>query len=350
MGRNTPNPRAAGLPMHAGLGTPTNHAVDAPPRNRELERLVVDVLRATEVGAQARQEAWQVYADWLLSLGEPVGEWLAVSLRADDASDAVTEVRAKLDEIERACSFRLVDLALADLSEVPELARIADLTWERGFITTAAIRTRAFRAWDSELLEHTPDRLLEVILRSPSASMLHTLRVDACGWAAIGSRHPSVSALLCDVERPLAVRELDLGDGTDPLELGDGAFARLPELERLAIRSDEVGRRPEQVAIELGQLLPDRASGRSNRTPALSELDLRLRGGGDLVISALIEAELVEQLRRIRVDHITDVGAERVLAAADRFAGLDAFVLRHARLSQGCSDALGRLGARVASR
>jgi hypothetical protein len=313
--------------------------MEAPPRNRELERLVVDVLRTTEFGSPARHEAWQVYADWLLELGEPVGEWLAASLRADDSSDAAAPVRARLHEIERACSFRLVDLALADLSEVPELARIADLTWERGFITCAAIRTREFRAWDSELLEHTPDRLVEVVLRSPSACMLHRLRVDACRFAAVGSRHPSVAALLGSLDEPLALRSLELGDGGDPLVLERKMFTPLPELVSLRVVSNERERKRDELRAVLGELARD------EHLPALVDLDLRLLGGGDQAAEILADSPLVERLRSLRIDHVGDIGAELLLAQPDRFRGLERFELRNAGLTQPWSRALAALGA-----
>lgn len=312
--------------------------MDRPPRNRELERLVIDVVRATEVGSAERHEAWQVYADWLLSVGEPVGEWLAVSLGADDAGDAAAPIRATLHEIERACSFRLVDLALADLSEVPELARIADLTWERGFITTASIRTREFRAWDSELLEHTPDRLLEVVLRSPSACMLHRLRVDACRFQAIGSRHRSIAELLASFEDPLALRSLELGDGRDALMLDRGMFERLPELVSLRLACNQADRKHDELRRQLAAL--DHAG----LLPALAELDLRLSAGGDQAAEQLASSPLLDRLRALRIDHVGDLGAELIVAQRDRFARLERFELRHAELSQPWSRALAALG------
>lgn len=313
--------------------------VDRPPRNRELERLVIDALCSTEVGSPERHEAWQVYADWLLSVGEPVGEWLAVSLGADDASEAAAPIRAALHEIERACSFRLVDLALADLSEVPELARIADLTWERGFITTANLRTREFRAWDSELLGHTPDRLLEAVLRSPSACMLHALCVDASRFAAIGSRHRSVAELLASFEDPLALRSLEL-DGSDPLLLARGMFEHTPELISLRVASNQADRRHDELR---GQLMAFEQVGPS---PKLVDLDLRLAGGGDPAAEYLAGAPLLERLRALRIDFVTDIGAEHIIARRDRFARLDRFELRQSEISQPWSRALAAIGCR----
>ena len=300
---------------------------------------MIDAVRATSVGSPERHEAWQVYADWLLSLGEPVGEWLAVSLRADDASDAAAPVRAALDEIERACSFRLVDLALADLSEVPELARIADLTWERGFITTANIRTREFRAWDSELLGHTPDRLLEAVLDSPSATMLHSLRVDTHSFKAKGSRHATVAALLASFEQPLALRELELGDGSDGLIVRASMLTQLPELVSLRLVSSQAGHKHDELREQLAVLSQPRL------LPALVELELRCWSGGDPVAEHLASSPLLERLRRLRIDHVTDVGAELIVAQRDRFAKLDCFELRNVEITQPWSRALAAIGA-----
>lgn len=313
--------------------------MDRPPRNRELERLVIDALRATPVGSPERCDAWQVYADWLLSLGEPVGEWLAVSLRADDASDATAPIRAALDEIERACSFRLVDLALADLSEVPELARIADLTWERGFITTANIRTREFRAWDSELLEHTPDRLLAAVLASPSANMLHTLRVDALGFSAKGSRYATVAALLAAFDEPLALRELELGaqHSNEGVQLSRAMLERLRELVSLRLIANQADKRDtlrEQIVL-LSQ---------PGLLPMLSELQLRCWSGGDPAAEQLACSPLLDRLRRLRIDYVSDFGAELIIAQRDRFARLERFELHHVEISQPWSRALAAIG------
>lgn len=324
--------------------------MDRPPRNRELERLIIDVLRATEVGSGERHEAWQVYADWLLELGEPVGEWLAASLRADDGGDAAAPVRARLHEIERACSFRLVDLGLADLSEVPELARIADLTWERGFITSASIRAREFRAWDSELLEHTPDRLVDVVLRSPSACVLHDLHIDAFEFRELGSGAASVAGLIAALDEPLALRSLALEDGRAPLSLSDAMLAQLPALTRLSLWSHEVGRDRDSLHDQLALLWGSgggpggRSGGRSGRLPDLRALELRLLGGGDQAAVSLAESALVERLRSLRIDHVSDVGAEVILAHRDRFSGLEQFKLGHSEFSQPWSRALRGLG------
>ena len=334
--------------LSAAGASPYTRVVDRPPRNPELERLVVDVLRSTPEpgagpGAQARAEGWQVYADWLLSLGEPVGEWLAASLRADESSDAVAPIRAKLDAIERACSFRLVDPALADLSEVPELARIADLTWERGFITGATLRTHEFRAWDSELLGHTPDHLLEVVLASPSACMLHTLRVDALRFAAVGSRHSSVAELLAALPDPLALRELELVDSSVSLTqapIGARALARVPELERLVVVTDELGR-PQERVVEVVEALI------GGLGPRVRELELRLRGVGDLVVEALLGAGVLERLHSLLLGHVGEAGAARILAAGERFRRLEGFILRHTRVEDATAAALARLGASV---
>lgn len=312
--------------------------MDRPPRNRELERLVIDVLRATNVAALERHEAWQVYADWLLELGEPVGEWLAASLRADDVGDAAAPVRAKLDEIERACSFRLVDLDLADLSEVPELARIADLIWERGFITSASIRTREFRAWDSELLEHTPDRLVDVVLRSPSACMLHDLHIDAFEFRALGSGSASLAGLLAALDQPLALRSLAIEDNGAPLALSEAMLARLPALTRLSLRSREVARDRDVLHEQLALLCVP------SLIPGLRGLELRLIGGGDQAALSLAESALVEGLRSLRIDHVSDVGAEAILGHRDRFTALEKFELGHSEFSQPWSRALRGLG------
>jgi hypothetical protein len=51
-----------------------------------------------------------------------------------------------------------------------------------------------------------------------------------------------------------------------------------------------------------------------------------------------------ERLRALRLDHVTDVGAELIIAQRDRFAGLERFELRHCELSQPWSRALAAMG------
>lgn len=345
-----------------------------PPRNIELERLVIDALRAEGEGeyeSVARAEAWAVYADWLLSVGEPVGEWLAASLRADVAGDAAAPVRARLSDIESQTRFRLVDLELADLSEVPELERIADFTWERGFITAAAIRCSSFRAWDSELLGHTPDRLLDVVLRSPSARMLHSLELDRWQFDAIGSHFSSVSELLGELPGPLALRRLSLHESIRSdrvaldarslaslvelthLELHAGpaslrAPLELPHLRRLAWRgrSMSLGGREALANSRLSELHelelcveggdPNFGGGRAlevgaqlaeleplwsgELVPKLHELRLTLEGASAAMVRGLVSGPLLDRLDALELGALDEAGAHELLGAASRFA------------------------------
>jgi hypothetical protein len=347
------------------------------PRNRELEHMLVDVLRSTPVESPDRHEAWQVYADWLLGLGEPVGEWLAASLRADDGGEAAAPIRAALHEIEAACRFRLVDLDLADLSEVPELARIADLTWERGFITTAAVRCRQFRAFDSELLGHTPDRLLDVVLRSPSAAMLHRLELDTHGFVAVGSRVGDFSQLLAALPEDLPLRSLALGDADSAMQLGAASFAHVPQLCELSLRANDL-RLIEPLA--LGQLarlsvrveqssVPEpRVRGRwsapplsvapsfdqlaplcdGSGLPALVELSLALHGAADRVLTALLDSPLLDRLSVLRLEHLTEAGASAICRNPQRVARLERFEVFGIDLPEPLVAALRSLGCSVA--
>jgi hypothetical protein len=362
------------------------------PRNRELEHMLIDVLRSTPVESPDRHEAWQVYADWLLGLGEPVGEWLAASLRADDGSEAAAPIRAALHEIEAACRFRLVDLELADLSEVPELARIADLTWERGFITTAAVHCRKFRAFDSELLGHTPDRLLEVVLRSPSAAMLHRLELDTYRFVAVGSRVGSFATLLAALPEDLPLRELALGDlesdasadhRDDPsMHLQAQSFARVPQLTSLSLQATKLRvseplalPKLERLSVRVGQpALPEPRHGRrrvleppppahllgvstvddfarlcdGSGTPALAELSLALDGLADRMIELLLESPLLDRLSRLRLEHVTEVGAAVLCRSPQRVAHLSRFEIVGTQLPESLVAALRALGCSVA--
>lgn len=321
-----------------------------PPRNLELERLVIDVLRSDDADAAERHAAWEVYADWLLGLGEPVGEWLAASLRADDDGDAAAPIRAQLGDIERACRFRLVDLELADLSEVPELTRIAEFTWERGFITTAAFRCRAFRAFDSELLGHTPDRFVDVVLRSPSACMLHRLDIDVHAFEIVGSRWADLSALLAALPDDLPLRRLDVGDRDARVRLGPRSFAHLPELTQLSLHASElsvvsplslaalerlyvrVEPRPGEPRTRWRAATPAgrppkiddlRALFEGDGLPRLRELVLAIEGIGEELVGVLAESSLLGRIRSLRLEHVDEGLAAALVRHGPAFAGLE---------------------------
>lgn len=357
------------------------------PRNRELEHMLIDVLRSTSVESLDRHEAWQVYADWLLGLGEPVGEWLAASLRADDGGEAAAPIRAALHEIEAACRFRLVDLELADLSEVPELARIADLTWERGFITTAAVHCRKFRDFDSELLGHTPDRLLDVVLRSPSAAMLHRLELDTHRFVDIGSRVADFSQLLALLPEDLSLRSLVVGDldssthaqADGAIVLGAPSFARLPKLVELSLQATTL-RLTEPLALrELTRLSvrvgkPARVERRRGHwgppppsvvpatpqfehlaplcdgsgLPKLVELSLALDGLSDRVTELLLDSPLLDRLAVLRLEQLTEVGAAALCASPQRVAHLSRFEVVGIQLPESLVTGLRALGCSVA--
>ena len=354
-----------------------------PPRNIELEHLVIDTLRSTSEDAPERQAAWEVYADWLLSRGEPVGEWLAASVRADAGGSAGAPVRARLGEIERATRFRLVDLELADLSEVPELERVADFTWERGFITAAALRCQEFRAWDSELLHHTPDRLLDVVLRSPSACLLHSLALDQLEFAALGSRFSSFIELLAAVPGPLGLRSAKLGNRHHCAACLPELLTTLPELRALELSCAEatldaplrhaqltefvwscsVLERSSRVALGASQLetlrrlvlhvrplppeqrrkrvpsiqaLPAQSAVEPGATldeleglwsgalaPALRELDIDIEGASEAIVHGLLSGSSLDQLTHLHLRGLEDEAALLILAAPARFTALE---------------------------
>jgi hypothetical protein len=351
------------------------------PRNRELEHMLIDVLRSTPDDSPDRHEAWQVYADWLLGLGEPVGEWLAASLRADDGGEAAAPIRAALHEVEAACRFRLVDLELADLSEVPELARIADLTWERGFITSAAVHCRKFRAFDSELLGHTPDRLLDVVLRSPSAAMLHRLELDTPSFDATGSRVRYFSQLLAALPEDLPLRSLALGDFHSELSLRAADFVHLPCLVELHLRGTYLGfteplALPDLARLSLRVGRPPATEPRPGRTavmvnpgpvldprirvkrlaplcdasalPALVELTLALGGLTDKVLAMLLDSPLLDRLSVLRLEHLSEAGAAAICRSPQRFAKLSRFEVVGAALPASSVTSLRALGCSVA--
>lgn len=331
------------------------------PRNRELEHMLIEVLRSTPDDSPERHEAWQVYADWLLGLGEPVGEWLAASLRADEGGEAAAPIRAALHEFELASRFRLVDLELADLSEVPELARIADLTWERGFITSAAVHCRKFRAFDSELLEHTPDRLLDVVLRSPSASMLHRLEVDTHRFEAKGSRVGDFSQLLAALPEDLQLRSLSLGDVDSALELGAGSLMHVPRLRELSLRGNALTMLkplalPELVrlSVQVQQSAPQDRLGHfaplcdGSGLPALTELSLALDFDIDHVIPALLDSPLMDRLSVLRLKGVSEVGAAAICRNPHRVGKLARVEVSAIAMPEPLVAALRRIGCSVA--
>jgi hypothetical protein len=343
--------------------------MSGPPRNPELERMLIDVLRASDSVAD-RAEAWAVYADWLLGVGEPVGEWLAASLRADDETEAAAPIRAQLGEIEAATRFRLVDNDLADLSEVPELSRIAELTWERGFITSAAVRCRTFRPWDSELLGHTPDRLLDVVLRSASSRLLHTLELDTCVFAAVGSRHADLWSLLAALPGPLPLRSLVLGCPDVELHVRAEPLARVPELTELelsagALSVSEPLELPKLTRLRLRVGSPAPSSlGRpfappgfgparvetfatvfeSERLPGLRRLELNCVDVGQSLVERLVASSALARLDRLHIENANEALIAALLRERGRFGHLRDFVISGPGLSPNAIAAVRELG------
>lgn len=360
-----------------------------PPRNPELEGIVIEALRTTAVDSPARREAWEVYADWLLSHGEPVGEWLAASLRADAGGEVAAPVQARLGTIERATRFRLVDLELADLSEVPELERIFDFTWERGFITEARVRAHEFRAWDSELLGHTPDRFLAVVLGSPSASMLHALTLYGPVFGAVGARFGSLAELVAASREPLALRSLKMISVDDPFEAQ--ALASMPALDRLELAGVEAelleplvsatlrrivlltsASSPAAVtslaasrlaALERLSLVFDGAADRrsvegrelgdldglwtGSFAPRLRVLELGVPPRAPALVAGLARSPLLDRLECLRIGSVDDDAARELLEHGERLRAVAKLELRSRGLAPALAAALAEAGFRV---
>ena len=115
------------------------------------------------------RSAWQVYADWLQSEGDPRGDLVAVQLglAANPTDKELIRKAAELLAGNKRAFFGDID--------PDELEDCFEVEWENGFWKRVKIKVD----WDHEEVEFT--KLLGQVLRNPSALFLGSTRARAGG-------------------------------------------------------------------------------------------------------------------------------------------------------------------------
>lgn len=356
--------------------------IDGEARNAELEQAICDALGS--------RHAWMVYADWLLSRGDPRGERISLGLARQLARPSEhAPLDAAIDRLE--ADRREVFLGpLAACLDAPDLDRVARLEWEHGFVVGVRVGLPRYPRGEST----RPEAVLAALLASPAARFLRSVAIGLVESANLRwTMGPALAALLAAGPLP-SVRELFIGDFEYPddteiswTDLGDvePVLRMLPELRHLHLRGGGIRlgkalthRTLETLLIESGGLpgAALRSLGRAE-LPALTHLRVwlgreyyggtgnvrmlapllsgkgvpRLRHLGlmngefqDEIAAALAKAPLLDQLDVVDLSMGTlrDAGGRAILDAAERFARLRRLELDHNYLSPAMAEALTR--------
>lgn len=352
------------------------------PTRATLERAILD--------QPDSHDAWQVYADWLQSQGDPWGERVALSL-ADAGATQDLQQALTLDAAQRSSLFG----GLATLFERPDFAEVAELDWAHGFVVGVRLVTP-----ESGWRGTAPDAILAALLESPAARFLKRITITLSQFEHdwIGK---CVDVIARSGVRP-GMRDFMLGEfeyederEISRLHIGNiaPALRMMPNLHRLWLRGSgiELGEVLELPALESLMIqtggLPGaavRAIGRA-RLPNVKRMqvwfgDSRYGASGDIdMLMPLFHEGGVPQLRQLRLMNcefaddialalagspllaqleavdlsmgtLRDRGGEAILAAADRFRQLASLDLEHNYLSANMVDALEQaFGSKVAT-
>lgn len=205
----------------------------------ETESALLDALRERPED----RSLYQVYADWLLDRGQPLGTWIARNL---DRHEAVRTTALPIEDRRWLAEHAAAVLGpFAWWLDGQHDARGRALTWRRGFLEGVTIRGR--------FAPLAP--VLRAALASPVAPMLHTLAVDSYDGAdasvaealvdttvpfetlhldSLDVEHPSTAALLARDDWPLRTLRIDRVRPRGARELLE-AVARSPLLRQLRV-------------------------------------------------------------------------------------------------------------------
>jgi hypothetical protein len=181
------------------------------------EKLEADVLARRDAGETA-EAAYQVYADWLTSQGDPHGELVALAVAGGAGYEkAFDKLKVQL------------------LGELPDKEDIAKLEWKFGFIDKARLR-----AEDGH--ENLAD-VYRAFMAVPAARLCRNLTLGAAVYAD-ENHYGEVVEAMAELGVPPGLRRLFIGDfNYEESELswsilGDigGLWAKWPALTSLKIR------------------------------------------------------------------------------------------------------------------
>jgi uncharacterized protein (TIGR02996 family) len=349
-------------------------------RNPGLEQAIYDA--PEDLGA------WQVYADWLQSEGDPWGERLSLGLAHAAAKGAPkTKLKKAIDKLDEEHRETFLGKAFAKLMKAEDFEQVAKLEWRYGFVVGVRVASPEFE-WEGT----GPDTILRALIKSPVARFLQSIRMGLLEWQGDeDSFDKGIDAVSKSGLLP-SVRELFVGDFADETEISwtdvgsvEPALLVMPNLRSLHVHGGGIGLgkavehdKLESLLIETGGLpgAAVKAIGQC-KLPSLIKMDVwfgqknygaggnikqlaplltgegvpKLRHLGlmnsefeDDIASALAKSPLLAQLESVDLSMgtLTDKGGQAIVAAADKFKHLTKLDLDHNYLSDTVVKALQR--------
>ena len=345
----------------------------------ELEQAIYD--------EPTNQDAWQVYADWLESQGDPRGELIQLEVAQASAGggDEQAQLRSKADAlIKENLKTWLDDDLITGLENSDPRDPVLAFEWRYGFIWSARVRNNY--EWSGADVE----QFIKALLKSSASRFLHEVRVGLTDPDGEPSWEREMLALSEAGTRP-SVRRVYIGDFAFPDEteiswtdIGSvhPLYTAFPNLDWLKVQGG---------GIELGQLqhealetliihtggLPDAAArslGEANLPrlhtlevwfgeegyggsteieavdpllsgkvlPSLQHLGLQNSTFADELPHRLANSAVLPRLKTLNLSMgiLTDTGGQVLLDHADRFSHLSQLNVHDNVLSDGMVDTL----------
>jgi uncharacterized protein (TIGR02996 family) len=349
-------------------------------RNPELEQGIHD--------APEDSAAWQVYADWLQSEGDPWGERLSLGLAHAGAKGAEkAKLKKAIDKLDEQHRETFLGKAFAKLMKAEDFEQVAKLEWKYGFVVGVRVASPEFE-WSGT----SPDTILRALIKSPAARFLQSIRIGLIEWQGDeDSFDKGIDAVSKSGQLP-SMRELFVGDFEygDETEISwtdvgnvEPALLVMPNLRSLHVRGGGIAlgktlehAKLESLLVETGGLpgntvkaigackLPNLTKlevwfGQKNYgaggsikqlaplftgegVPKLRHLGLMNAEFEDEIAIALAKSPLLAQLETVNLSMGTlkDVGGQAILAAADKFKHLRKLDLDRSYVSDELAKAL----------
>jgi uncharacterized protein (TIGR02996 family) len=322
-------------------------------------------------------QTYLVYADWLLSQGDPRGELIALQVALERGSSAEPQALAQREQ-------QLLERHQHFLPGVDE--RHATVTWRWGFFESVRFDNR--EDWMDNHFELWPT--VRTVFAQPAAQLVREMRVGVIRWERQEEDVPELLRLVHELGFAGKLEELVLGDIDEDVDLahhtlGDlsevgRAYGELralsvrgfqfqlgplplPRLERLTLQTCALSRanlasvlqppRPALQSLELwfgsalygAECAPDDLRPlleQPRRFPELRALGLMNAEFTSELCRALARSPLLRQLETLDLSlgTLDDAGAEVLLENAPAFSHLDWLDLDDNFLSEACVQRL----------
>ena len=357
-------------------------------RNQELELAICE--------APDDVSAWQVYADWLQSKGDPWGERLSLGIAHAAAKGAEkTKLKKAIDKLEKEHHETFVGKAFAKLLKAEDFEQVATLEWTYGFITGVRVAAPEFE-WSGT----GGDTILRALVKSPAARFLQSIRIGLIDWQGDEDGFEKGIDAVSKAGKLPSVRSLFVGDFEfpDDTEISwtygcdvESALLVMPNLRSLHVRGGGIGfgkalehETLEELLAETGGLpgAAVKAIGKC-KLPSLTKMQVwfgreEYGAGGDIkqlaplfdgkgvpklrhlglmngefqddIAVALAKSPLLAQLEVVDLSMgtLTDVGGQAILKSIDKFKHLTLLNLDHNYLTdQVVKDLQKALGKKV---